>query len=212
MIIRSGRLSGPVQGDSILFLASASPRRREILRSLGLRFRTLRPLWMEHPPGPNESPTRYAVGNARGKALSVLHRVSGGIAIGVDTVVVLDDAVLGKPKTKCEARDMLETLSGRTHSVVSGIAVARKPGMKVLVDSEISRVTFRQITEREVQTYVASGEPLDKAGAYAIQGRASRFVTEVSGCYLNIVGLPVCRLLVLLERVGFQAYLRASSL
>jgi septum formation protein len=148
---------------------------------------------------------RYAVENARLKALSAFDRVRAGFVVGVDTVVVVKDVILGKPETVADARAMLVLLSGRTHAVVSGVAVAVKPGDRVLTGSETSMVTFRELQEKEIQRYVASGEPLDKAGAYAIQGLAASFITRVSGSYLNIVGLPAYGLLVLLDKAGFRS-------
>jgi len=215
----------------MLILASASPRRREILRSIGIDFRVIIPNWSEPPFVSGQSPARYAIANARSKALSVADRVNAGFVIGVDTIVVLDGKVLGKPEDRAEARAMLRKLSGRSHAVISGVAVAGpKPPMdadgrspagdrnsgirvhrrssavsyRVLTGSEKSLVTFRPLTDMEIRRYVASKEPYDKAGGYGIQGRAGDFVTKVSGCYLNVVGLPVALLLRLLARAGWH--------
>ena len=201
-----------------VYLASTSPRRRDLLRQLGLRFQVVTPAAVEdshsvrHKTG--AAPSRYAVECARSKALSVLERVGPGIVIGVDTIVVRGRHVLGKPRSKLEASRMLRLLSGRTHSVISGIAVVRihaAPGSgvdarrKLLTAAETTEVEFRRLSEDEIDRYVTGPEPYDKAGAYAIQGQAAIFVSRVSGCLLNVVGLPVPLLLELLRKSGWRS-------
>jgi len=189
-----------------IYLASTSPRRRELLRRLGLRFQVLTPTASEEPRAvghrAGSSPARYAVACARAKALSVADRVGAGLVIGVDTVVVCDRRRLGKPHSRAEACKMLRLLSGRTHTVVSGVAVVRLPGRKLACAAETTRVTFRNLAQTEIDNYVSGPEPYDKAGAYGIQEHASVFVSRVSGCLLNVVGLPVPLLLRLLERLS----------
>lgn len=192
-----------------LYLASTSPRRRALLRNLGLRFRLLRPADVEtgllRDPALRRAPIRFARAAARAKALSAAGSVRRGLVIGVDTVVTIDGLILGKPAGRSEARTMLERLSGRTHRVISGVAVAIRPGARVLTGVETTRVTFRRLSPAEIERYIATDEPYDKAGAYGIQERAGAFVRRVCGCYVNVVGLPVGLLLELLERAGWKA-------
>jgi septum formation protein len=189
-----------------IYLASTSPRRRDLLRRLGLRFQVMTPVASEKPAAvghkPGDSPARYAVACAKAKALSVAERTGTGIVIGVDTVVVCGRQILGKPRSKADARRMLNLLSGRAHSVISGVAVVRMPGRRILTAAETTAVTFRKLGEAEIEEYVAGPEPYDKAGAYGIQEHAGIFVSRVSGCLMNVVGLPVPLLLRLLEKSG----------
>jgi septum formation protein len=198
-----------------IYLASTSPRRRDLLRRLGLRFQVMTPVASEKPAAvghkTGSSPAKYAVACAKAKALSVAalfdrglrgQRTGAGIVIGVDTIVVCGKRILGKPRSKAEARKMLRLLSGRTHSVISGVAVALMPGCRVLTAAETTAVTFRKLGDAEIEEYVAGPEPYDKAGAYGIQEQAGIFVSRVSGCLLNVVGLPVPLLLRMLEKSG----------
>jgi septum formation protein len=191
-----------------IYLASTSPRRRDLLRRLGLRFQVMTPSASEEPEAvglkTGSAPARYAVACARAKALSVADRTGAGLVIGVDTVVVCGRQILGKPRSRAEARKMLSMLSGRTHSVISGVAVVRMPESSVLTASETTRVSFRKLGEDEIEEYVAGSEPYDKAGAYGIQEKAGIFVSRVSGCLLNVVGLPVPLLLELLRKSGWR--------
>jgi len=191
-----------------IYLASTSPRRRDLLRRLGLRFQVMTPVASEERTAVKHraggTPAKYAVACAKAKALSVAERVGTGLVIGVDTIVVCGKQVLGKPRSKAEARKMLNLLSGRTHSVVSGVAVAQMPGPDVLTAAETTAVTFRKLGEKEIEDYIAGPEPYDKAGAYGIQEQAGIFVSNVSGCLLNVVGLPVPLLLRLLEKSGAE--------
>jgi septum formation protein len=192
-----------------LYLASTSPRRRALLRNLGASFRLMRPADVEagllRDAVLRRSPARFARAAARAKALSAAAQVQRGLIIGVDTVVTIDGLILGKPTGRVEARAMLERLSGRTHRVISGVAVATRPGARVLSGVETTRVTFRRLSSAEIARYIATTEPYDKAGAYGIQERAGAFVRRVCGCYVNVVGLPVSLLLELLERAGWRA-------
>ncbi len=155
-----------------------------------------------HKPG--ATPARYAIACARAKALSVAERVGSGLVVGVDTVVVCGRQILGKPRSKAEARRMLKTLTGRTHSVISGVAVVRMPENRMLTAAETTDVAFRKLGDDEIERYVSGPEPYDKAGAYGIQEGAAIFVSRVSGCYLNVVGLPVPLLLNLLKKSGTE--------
>lgn len=173
-----------------LILASASPRRRELIARLGVPF-TVSPADIDESMLPGENADAFARRIARDKALKIAASVDAGIVIGVDTIVVIDGGVMGKPESNESARLMLEKLSGRTHEVTSGVAVIERPSGRTIVTSAVTEVRFKTLTSREIDRYVASGEPLDKAGAYGIQGVASLFVEEISGCYYNVVGLPL---------------------
>jgi septum formation protein len=191
-----------------IYLASTSPRRRDLLRRLGIRFQVMTPSASEEPAAvglkAGGAPARYAVACAKAKALSVADRTGAGLIIGVDTVVVCGKQTLGKPRSRTEARRMLNMLSGRAHSVISGVAVVRMPERSVHTASETTAVTFRKLGEDEIEKYIAGPEPHDKAGAYGIQEQAGIFVSRVSGCLLNVVGLPVPLLLELLRKSGWQ--------
>ena len=191
-----------------IYLASTSPRRRDLLRRLGLRFQVMTPSASEEPDAvglkTGSAPARYAVACAKAKALSVADRTGAGLVVGVDTIVVCGRQILGKPRSRAEASKMLNMLSGRTHSVVSGVAVVRTPERRILTASETTRVSFRRLGKCEIEEYVAGSEPYDKAGAYGIQEQAGIFVSRVSGCLLNVIGLPVPLLLQLLRKSGWR--------
>jgi septum formation protein len=166
-----------------LVLASQSPRRSELLRSAGIAFRA-QAANINETVRAGEMPEAYVRRLAREKAESI----PGELVLGADTVVVVDGEILGKPVDAGDAARMLRLLSGRRHEVITGICVK---GRELIVDHEITAVVFAPLTEKEIQDYVATGEPMDKAGAYAIQGWASRFVKRIEGSYSNVVGLPV---------------------
>ena len=191
-----------------IYLASTSPRRRDLLRRLGIRFQLLTPATSESLEAVGRRigshPGRYAVACARAKALSVSDRINAGIVIGVDTVVVCGKQILGKPRSRAEARRMLGTLSGRTHTVISGVAVVTMPERRTLTAAEQTEVSFRKLSANEIEQYIAGPEPYDKAGAYGIQEQAGIFVSRVSGCLLNVVGLPVPMLLRMLHKAGWR--------
>ena len=183
-----------------IVLASASPRRREILRMLGIPFRAEESGVEEGTTG---DPLSCALALSQRKALAVAERAGkDAIVVGVDTIVALDGKVLGKPSGPQEAVEMLGKLSGRVHRVYSGLTVAY--GGRLLSDYRCTEVRMRRISPEEIEAYVATGEPLDKAGAYAVQGRGAAFVEEIRGCFYNVVGLPVCALLELLAKVGWR--------
>ncbi|HEX9764780.1 MAG TPA: Maf family protein [Candidatus Acidoferrales bacterium] len=175
-----------------LILASASPRRRELLTNAGFEFEVI-PSEVEEPGNTGAPPGAFAERVAQLKAETVARAFAPtyrAVVLGADTVVVARGELLGKPRSPEEARAMLEKLSGREHQVITGVALVNAAGRCTLAH-ETTRVQFRELTAEEIADYVASGEPLDKAGAYAIQGRASRFVTRIEGCYFNVMGLPV---------------------
>jgi len=187
-----------------LILASASPRRAEILRSAGMQFSVLSSA-VDETPIPAESPQDLVRRLAFAKAELVAARALGpAIVIAADTVVVLEGAVLGKPRTSEDARQMLEKLSGRTHSVMTGVTLIRLPDVERREFIETTQVHFASISGDEIVKYLSSGEPFDKAGAYAIQGLAGRFIPRIAGCYFNVVGLPLARLCKELGELGWS--------
>lgn len=168
----------------MLILASQSPRRREILESAGIPFTVLVAGVPEELQN-GESPRDYVLRLAQAKAFAV----DGDLVLGADTVVVLDEHILEKPRNAEDAKRMLRLLSGRDHSVITGVCLRR--GSTFQIDACETRVHFLELTSKEIDDYVASAEPLDKAGAYAIQGLASKFIDRIEGDYFNVVGLPV---------------------
>ncbi|HKM82096.1 MAG TPA: Maf family protein [Candidatus Acidoferrum sp.] len=186
-----------------LILASASPRRAEILRDAGVAF-TVVSSAVDETPYPDEAPQALVQRLADAKADLVAARAVGpAIVIAADTVVVLDGQVLGKPRSTEDARHMLEQLSGRTHSVHTGVSLIRLPDAGRLQFVETTLVHFSRLTAEEISKYLATEEPYDKAGAYAIQGRAGRFIPRIEGCYYNVVGLPLEHLLAALRELGW---------
>jgi septum formation protein len=173
----------------MLILASASPRRRELLSAAGIHHRILPPE-VDETQLPGEDPVEYVQRLARAKALAIN---SGGddIILAADTVVCLQREVFGKPSDPADAVRMLRRLRGRAHLVFTGVCL--RSAQREIVDVVGTEVFFDEITDHEIIDYVQTGEPLDKAGAYAIQGLASKFVREIRGCYQNVVGLPVSR-------------------
>ena len=183
-----------------IVLASQSPRRRELLERLGLPFRTLVPDIDERMDRPLPPAELVAVISAEKARAAQALAGPEAIVIAADTVVALDGAVLGKPAGGADAARMLSALAGRTHHVYTGLTVLR--GERVRTVSEETAVTFRPLTEREIAAYVRTGEPLDKAGAYGIQGYGALLVEGIQGDYYNVMGLPVCRLGLLLGELG----------
>ncbi|TAN38033.1 MAG: septum formation inhibitor Maf [Verrucomicrobia bacterium] len=173
-----------------IILASRSPRRRDLLGLLGRTFRIVEPTHAEQRL-PGEHAADYAVRNAREKARSVRHHAgtTNFLIIGADTIVVLDERILEKPRDAAHARAMLRALSDRTHEVITGLALLTAAGEKC--SAVRTAVTFRALSDAEIETYITTGEPFDKAGAYGIQGHAAHLVTEIRGSYTNVVGLPL---------------------
>src|SRR5215468_10185564 len=187
-----------------LILASASVRRAEILRSAGLSFTVLSSA-VDETPIPGESAKGMVQRLALAKAeLAAARAVGPVIIIAADTVVTLDGSILGKPRTTEDARQMLEKLSGRTHSVITGVALIRLPDVERVEFQETTQVQFIGLDDEEIVRYLSSGEPFDKAGAYAIQGRAGRYIPRIEGCYYNVVGLPLARLCGALTELGWS--------
>jgi septum formation protein len=188
-----------------LILASSSQRRAEILANAGLPFSVLSSA-LDESPYPGETAAALVQRLANAKADLVTARAVGpAIILAADTEVVLDDKILGKPSSIEDARDMLRQLSGRIHAVLTGVALVRLPDGERRQFVESTLVHFRPITGEELSAYLATEESLDKAGAYAIQGRAGRFIPRIEGCYFNVVGLPLSRVLTELESLGWSA-------
>lgn len=186
-----------------LILASASPRRAEILRDAGYHFTVLSSA-IDETPYPEESPEDLVLRLAQSKAdLAAARAVGPAILIAADTEVVLDGQVFGKPRSSEDARRMLEKLSGRTHTVLTGVAVVRLPNVERLSFVESTLVEFAPLSDEEIRRYLSTGEPHDKAGGYAIQGYAARYIPRIEGCYFNVVGLPLARLQQALAALGW---------
>mgnify|MGYP004704094767 CR=1 FL=1 len=184
-----------------LILASGSPRRQELLQSVGADF-VVDPSQASEEVEGAMHPAELVQVLALRKAAEVAARYSDGLVIGSDTIVALGDEVMGKPKDEADARRMLLRLSGHTHQVHTGVAIIDAASAKKQVAAECTQVTMRPISLDEVERYIATGEPRDKAGAYAIQGRACLFITGIDGCYFNVVGLPLQRLNTMLREFG----------
>lgn len=189
-----------------LILASASPRRAEILRDAGIAFDVLA-VDVDEAPRAGESAEAMCRRLADAKARAAVARLGAAegpaIVVAADTTVEIAGEILGKPASPDEARRMLSRLSGKTHRVLTALSLIRLPDAAARSDLESTAVHFSALSAREIEEYVATGEPLDKAGAYAIQGRAGRFVERVEGCYFNVVGLPVARLYRNLKELGW---------
>lgn len=191
--------------DPSIVLASASPRRSELLELAGIAF-AVAPADIPEEPLPDEEALPHALRLAEGKARTAAGReMQGRFFIGADTIVVLDGLIMGKPQDSDEARRMLAALSGRSHEVVTAYCVLDRARSVCVSRAVRTVVQFKELTAAEIERYVASGCPLDKAGAYAIQGGAAHFVREICGSYTNVVGLPTCELYETLEQMGALA-------
>ncbi len=184
-----------------VILASKSPRRRALLEQIGISF-SLDPADVDERILPGETPEAYAVRVALDKARVAAGRAKMGIVIAADTIVVIGDAILGKPVDAADARRMLSMLSGREHEVVTGLAVMDAASRRSVMRTSVTKVCFRTLSEREITAYIATGEPLDKAGAYGIQERGALLVERIEGCYSNVVGLPLSLLGEMLRDFG----------
>ena len=193
----------PCHNGNMLVLASASPRRRELLAQAGFSFE-VHPAHIPEDPFPGEDPIAYVTRLAREKAQAVYAQLATGpdaarnlAVLGADTTVTLDNHILGKPEDAADAARMLRLLSGRTHRVITGVALVTAEAAQAA--AEVTAVRFLTLSEEEISAYIATGEPMDKAGAYAIQGLAARWIPRVEGCYFNVVGLPIALVSTLLE-------------
>lgn len=183
-----------------LILASQSPRRKELLGLTGLDF-VVRVADIDETMEPGASPFDEVARLSREKALAV-RREAEDVVVAADTIVVCAGARLGKPKDAADAFRMLKALSGRDHQVMTGLTVLK--GGEAVTCTEVTDIHFRELSDAEIRSYIATGEPMDKAGAYGIQGGAALFVTHLNGDYFNVVGLPVCRLATILRGFGLR--------
>jgi septum formation protein len=185
-----------------IVLASASPRRLELLHSLGLQVR-VEPSGYGEPDDPKITPLQLAVRHAAAKALDVQGRFPGELIVAADTVVDVDGTALGKPRDAAEAARMLRLLSGRTHEVHTAFAIVVPERAGLVEEASTTHVRFYELTGDEIADYVASGEPMDKAGAYGIQGRAASLVASIDGDFYTVMGFPLARFVRALRRLGF---------
>ncbi len=193
----------------MLVLASASPRRRELLAQAGYEFQVI-PANISEERRPNEDPATFATRLAREKAQFVFDQFQRDadfpedplIVLGADTVVVTTNEILGKPRDAEDAARMLRLLSGRTHQVITGVCILTREAMTTA--AEITDVTMKEISDKEIEAYIATGEPMDKAGAYAIQGRAACWIPRIEGCYFNVVGLPLALVTSMIEKQNLR--------
>jgi septum formation protein len=203
-IYLSAHCGGPMLDNrNMLVLASASPRRRELLAQAGFAFDVI-PADIPEEIFPGEEPVAYATRLAREKAetiyrwLSVKPDTGSKLAVlGADTIVTLDNRILGKPEDAADAARMLHMLAARTHTVITGVALITDTSNETA--AEVTSVTFSPLSDEEIDNYIASGEPMDKAGAYGIQGQAARWIPRIEGCYFNVVGLPIARVTAMLK-------------
>ena len=177
-----------------LILATASPRRIDMLNNMGIKFKSVKSFYNEPKRKKGQPPSEYVETNAEEKAKSVLKKFNKGLIVGSDTVVVYKNRVLGKPKDMNEAFEYIYLLNGKTHSVYTGLSIINCENGKLLSSHEKTLVTFRNLTESEITDYLNMIDPLDKAGAYAIQGQGALVVEKINGCYYNVVGFPVSKL------------------
>lgn len=182
-------------------LASASPRRVELLNLAGLRFEVM-PACVNEVYLKGETPEEHVLRLSEEKAKAIASRNPGAWVLGADTVVLIHSEILGKPRTISEAKEMLRKLSGQEHRVLTGFTIARKAAGILVRDVVVSWVTFKDIPEDEMAWYIRSGEPYDKAGGYAVQGKGSLFIREIRGSYTNVMGLPLCEVVEALKGLG----------
>jgi len=187
-----------------IVLASTSPRRINLLRQIGMMFTVVAP--MEDEASVNPDPKERVMENALAKARSVLDDMEEGLVVGADTVVYIDEMILGKPSSEDEARMMMETLSGRVHTVFTGLVVIDAESGRVDVRCEETQVHMMRLSAEEIGRYVETGEPMGKAGAYAIQGMGAVFVERVAGCFYNVVGLPLSLVWKMMGCMGYDPF------
>ena len=190
-----------MSNSGTIILASASPRRTELMALAGIEFSVV-PADIDEAVLPGEKPSEHVMRLSREKADAVVGTTAGRFFIGADTVVVLDDRILGKPADDAEAFRMLSALSGRNHEVVTGFSVFDKVSGIRVTRSVHTEVTFKELSEAEIRAYIATGCPMDKAGAYAMQGGAVHFIRSICGSYTNVIGLPMTELYETLSQLG----------
>ena len=187
--------------SSPFILASASPRREELLRSAGLKFKIL-PAHVNEDYIDGETPRQHVRRLSQDKALVLAQKYPDAWVLGADTIVVIDDLILGKPKNKTQARQMLEKLSGREHKVFTGFTLARTASKITKTTVVQSAVKFKPISTEEMEWYISCDEPYDKAGGYAVQGKGACFIKSIRGSYTNVIGLPLCEVLEELKKLN----------
>ena len=190
-----------MRGKTEIVLASASPRRSELLESAEIAFQVV-PGEIDESPLPGELPADHVQRLSREKAVDVAERTEGRYFIGADTIVACDGEIMGKPKDSADAFRMLRKLSGISHEVITGYTVYDKKWHDFLTAAVITKVYFKSLRDEEIDAYIATGCPFDKAGAYAIQGGAAYMVRKIDGSYSNVVGLPLCEVVETLQRMG----------
>jgi len=191
--------------DPVLILASKSPRRRYLLKQAGLSFSVI-PSSIDETSVPVSSPETYVKALSEAKAENVSIKFPEKWVIGADTIVLKDDAILGKPDSKAQARAMLKKLSGQTHQVLTGYAICCKSKNRKYSETVKTQVLFKSLTDKEIEWYIHTKEPFDKAGAYAIQGLGTFLVKSINGSYTNVVGLPVCEVIEILIKEGVLSF------
>lgn len=191
-----------------LILASASPRRQELLQSVGLKFKIIHPHINENYIA-GESPQHHVKRLSNDKTTFIAKKYPGALVLGADTIVVIDDLILGKPKNKKQAADMLRRLNGREHRVFTGFTIAQEAAGICQTKVVQSTVKFKRISPPEIKWYVSCDEPYDKAGGYAVQGKGAYFIQSIRGSYTNVIGLPLCEVLevlINLKAINFRSY------
>lgn len=195
-----------------IFLASQSPRRRELLARIGIRFQIVPRIPFKENEIVANNPDEYAENVARRKAENaIVPEAESGIVLAFDTIVFVDGVILGKPKDEREARYFLKKLSGRWHTVFTGVAVMTIPERRLVSSVEATDVLFSELYDDEISVYIASGEPMDKAGAYGIQELGALFIKRVNGCFYNVVGLPLLCLTNVLKEINIKRISLISS-
>ena len=188
-----------------IILASTSPRRHELAKRMGLEFDVV-PSNYEEDMTMKMSPKKLVMTLAYGKAKDVAEKYKSGIVIGADTIIVYKNKVLGKPKNKKDAFDMLKSFSNKSQEVYSGVCFIDCKTGKVVKDFEVTKVKFRKLDDDEIKSYIKTGEPMDKAGAYGIQGLASIFIEKIDGCYFNVMGFPIYNIYKNLRKMGVNVF------
>jgi septum formation protein len=199
-------MKGQVNKMDAIILASSSPRRRELLSLAGIPFRVMPGEVDEGGVEFDGTPAEMAEKLAQLKACAVAEKVKEGLVLGADTIVVCDGRIYGKPVDDDDARRMLETLSGREHTVITGIALVNAGNREIWTGHEVTKVRFSRWNKWEIDAYIATGEHKDKAGAYAVQGKGAFFVESICGCYSNVVGLPLKKLYNMLLEIGVPVW------
>lgn len=186
-----------------IILASGSPRRKQILEQVGLNF-TVEVSDYEEKSIPGVSPSEFVETLSLEKANVVAKNHNDAIIIGADTIVVLDNQILGKPKTKQDAREMLKKLSGNTHSVFTGFTIIDTVNKRTITNHVETKIRFKNLSEEEIRAYIETGEPMDKAGAYGVQDKGALFVEHIEGDYSSVMGLPIVKIFEILKELGID--------